>query len=104
MCPGCFPLLTLTAGAGGSPRLVGRAFTREVLRAGGSGRGAEFVSRSSALALAGLCLRGVVWWFASARAIVMLIRAHRKYARRRRSLLRLAEARASVINIRHDDH
>ena len=44
----------------------------------------------SAPALAILCPRGAEWGLLSARAMATLIRAYRKYARRRRSLRRLA--------------
>ena len=45
---------------------------------------------SSSTALAVFSLLGAEWWVASARAMATLIRAYRKYARRRRSLRRLA--------------
>ena len=52
---------------------------------------AKFISSlSSLLALAVLSPRGAVWCVASARAMATLIRAYRKYARRRRSRRHLA--------------
>ena len=57
-----------------------------------SARRPPYVSCStSSSALAVFSLLGAEWWAASARAMATLIRAHRKYARWRRSLRRLAE-------------
>ena len=56
-----------------------------------------------ALALAVFCPRGAVWWRASARAMATLIRAYLKYARRHRSLRRLAPRNVFASELRPHD-
>ena len=52
-------------------------------------------------ALAIFCPRGAAWWLLSAGAMATLIRAYRKYARRRRSLRLLAAPACSANEAVH---
>ena len=54
---------------------------------------------SSALII--FCPRGVAWWLLSAKAMATIIRAYRKYARRRRSLRLLAAPACSAVEAVH---